>query len=195
MFTGIIEAFGKVENLKKDGDNLHITLSSSLAKSLKIDQSVAHNGVCLTVVACNAAQYTVTAISETLKKTNLGTLAVGERVNLERAMKLGDRLDGHLVQGHVDQTATCTEVLSEEGSWTYHFTYDPKKGNITIEKGSITVNGVSLTVVDSGSDSFSVAIIPYTYEHTTFHAFKKGTIVNLEFDLIGKYLAKLASKG
>jgi riboflavin synthase len=195
MFTGIIEAFGKVENLKKDGDNLHITLSSSLAKSLKIDQSVAHNGVCLTVVACNAAQYTVTAISETLKKTNLGTLAVGERVNLERAMKLGDRLDGHLVQGHVDQTATCTEILSEEGSWKYHFTYDPKKGNITIEKGSITVNGVSLTVVDSGSDSFSVAIIPYTYEHTTFHAFKKGTIVNLEFDLIGKYLAKLASKG
>ncbi len=195
MFTGIIEAFGKVENLKKDGDNLHITLSSSLAKSLKIDQSVAHNGVCLTVVACNAAQYTVTAISETLKKTNLGTLAVGERVNLERAMKLGDRLDGHLVQGHVDQTATCTEVLSEEGSWKYHFTYDPKKGNITIEKGSITVNGVSLTVVDSGSDSFSVAIIPYTYKHTTFHAFKKGTIVNLEFDLIGKYLAKLASKG
>ncbi len=195
MFTGIIEAFGKVENLKKDGDNLHITLSSSLAKSLKIDQSVAHNGVCLTVVACNAAQYTVTAISETLKKTNLGTLAVGERVNLERAMKLGDRLDGHLVQGHVDQTATCTEVLIEEGSWKYHFTYDPKKGNITIEKGSITVNGVSLTVVDSGSDSFSVAIIPYTYEHTTFHAFKKGTIVNLEFDLIGKYLAKLASKG
>jgi riboflavin synthase len=195
MFTGIIEAFGKVENLKKDGDNLHITLSSALAKSLKIDQSVAHNGVCLTVVACNAAQYTVTAISETLKKTNLGTLAVGERVNLERAMKLGDRLDGHLVQGHVDQTATCTEVLSEEGSWKYHFTYDPKKGNITIEKGSITVNGVSLTVVDSGSDSFSVAIIPYTYEHTTFHAFKKGTIVNLEFDLIGKYLAKLASKG
>jgi riboflavin synthase len=195
MFTGIIEAFGKVENLKKDGDNLHIKLSSALAKSLKIDQSVAHNGVCLTVVACNAAQYTVTAISETLKKTNLGTLAVGERVNLERAMKLGDRLDGHLVQGHVDQTATCTEVLSEEGSWKYHFTYDPKKGNITIEKGSITVNGVSLTVVDSGSDSFSVAIIPYTYEHTTFHAFKKGTIVNLEFDLIGKYLAKLASKG
>jgi len=195
MFTGIIEAFGKVENLKKDGDNLHITLSSSLAKSLKIDQSVAHNGVCLTVVACNEAQFTVTAISETLKKTNLGTLAVGERVNLERAMKLGDRLDGHLVQGHVDQTATCTEVLSEEGSWKYHFTYDPKKGNITIEKGSITVNGVSLTVVDSGSDSFSVAIIPYTYEHTTFHAFKKGTIVNLEFDLIGKYLAKLASKG
>lgn len=195
MFTGIIEAFGKVESLKKDGDNLHITLSSALAKSLKIDQSVAHNGVCLTVVACNAAQYTVTAISETLKKTNLGTLAVGERVNLERAMKLGDRLDGHLVQGHVDQTATCTEVLSEEGSWKYHFTYDPKKGNITIEKGSITVNGVSLTVVDSGSDSFSVAIIPYTYEHTTFHAFKKGTIVNLEFDLIGKYLAKLASKG
>ena len=195
MFTGIIEAFGKVENLKKDGDNLHITLSSSLAKSLKIDQSVAHNGVCLTVVACNAAQYTVTAISETLKKTNLGTLAVGERVNLERAMKLGDRLDGHLVQGHVDQTATCTEVLSEEGSWKYHFIYDPKKGNITIEKGSITVNGVSLTVVDSGSDSFSVAIIPYTYKHTTFHAFKKGTIVNLEFDLIGKYLAKLASKG
>lgn len=195
MFTGIIEAFGKVENLKKDGDNLHITLSSALAKSLKIDQSVAHNGVCLTVVACNAAQYTVTAIGETLKKTNLGTLAVGERVNLERAMKLGDRLDGHLVQGHVDQTATCTEILSEEGSWKYHFTYDPKKGNITIEKGSITVNGVSLTVVDSGSDSFSVAIIPYTYEHTTFHAFKKGTIVNLEFDLIGKYLAKLASKG
>lgn len=195
MFTGIIEAFGKVENLKKDGDNLHITLSSALAKSLKIDQSVAHNGVCLTVVACNAAQYTVTAISETLKKTNLGTLAVGERVNLERAMKLGNRLDGHLVQGHVDQTATCTEVLSEEGSWKYHFTYDPKKGNIIIEKGSITVNGVSLTVVDSGSDSFSVAIIPYTYEHTTFHAFKKGTIVNLEFDLIGKYLAKLASKG
>ena len=194
MFTGIIEAFGKVESLKKDNENLHITLSSPIAKSLKVDQSVAHNGVCLTVVACNAEQYTVTAIKETLKKSNLGLLSVGELVNLERAMKLGDRLDGHLVQGHVDQTAICNEAIREEGSWKFKFTYDDKKRNITIEKGSITVNGVSLTVVDSGSNSFSVAIIPYTYEHTTFHALKKGSVVNLEFDLIGKYLAKLVSK-
>ena len=169
MFTGIIEAFGKITELKKEDTNLHITLESELASSLKIDQSVAHNGVCLTVVACDSTSYTVTAIDETLNKTNLGTLQTGDLLNLERAMKLGDRLDGHMVQGHVDQTAECISSSNQDGSWTYTFVYDPSKGNITIEKGSITVNGVSLTVVDSLEDRFSVAIIPYTYEHTNFH--------------------------
>jgi riboflavin synthase len=160
MFTGIIEAFGRVTELKKEDTNLHITLESALASSLKIDQSVAHNGVCLTVVACDTKTYTVTAIDETLTKSNLGTLQKGDLINLERAMKLGDRLDGHMVQGHVDQIAECVESSNAEGSWTYTFAYDPNKGNITIEKGSITVNGVSLTVVDSKEDRFSVAIIP-----------------------------------
>ena len=194
MFTGIIEAFGKITELKKEDTNLHITLESELASSLKIDQSVAHNGVCLTVVACDSSSYMVTAIDETLNKTNLGTLKIGDLLNLERAMKLGDRLDGHMVQGHVDQTAECVNSSNHEGSWTYTFVYDPSKGNITIEKGSITVNGVSLTVVDSLEDRFSVAIIPYTYENTNFHKLARGKIVNLEFDLIGKYLSKLYLK-
>lgn len=194
MFTGIIEAFGKITELKKEDTNLHITLESELASSLKIDQSVAHNGVCLTVVACDSSSYMVTAIDETLNKTNLGTLKIGDLLNLERAMKLGDRLDGHMVQGHVDQTAECVNSSNHEGSWTYTFVYDPSRGNITIEKGSITVNGVSLTVVDSLEDRFSVAIIPYTYEHTNFHKLARGKIVNLEFDLIGKYLSKLYLK-
>jgi len=194
MFTGIIEAFGRVTELKKEDTNLHITLESALASSLKIDQSVAHNGVCLTVVACDTKTYTVTAIDETLTKSNLGTLQKGDLINLERAMKLGDRLDGHMVQGHVDQIAECVESSNAEGSWTYTFAYDPNKGNITIEKGSITVNGVSLTVVDSKEDRFSVAIIPYTYEYTNFHTLSPGKIVNLEFDLIGKYLTKLYLK-
>ena len=191
MFTGIIEAFGTVKSLEKESTNLHITLESDLAKTLKIDQSVAHNGVCLTVVACDQKNYTVTAIEETLLKSNIGTLQINDLINLERAMKLGDRLDGHMVQGHVDQIATCLQAENKEGSWFYTFRYDSKKGNITIEKGSITINGVSLTVVDSQKDRFSVAIIPYTYEHTNFHTFAPEKIVNLEFDLIGKYITKL----
>ena len=193
MFTGIIEAFGTVKSLEKESTNLHITLESDLAKTLKIDQSVAHNGVCLTVVACDQKNYTVTAIEETLLKSNIGTLQINDLINLERAMKLGDRLDGHMVQGHVDQIATCIQAENKKGSWLYTFRYDSKKGNITIEKGSITVNGVSLTVVDSQKDRFSVAIIPYTYENTNFHTFAPDKIVNLEFDLIGKYIAKLYS--
>jgi len=191
MFTGIIEAFGTVKSLEKESTNLNITLESDLAKTFKIDQSVAHNGVCLTVVACDQKTYTVTAIEETLLKSNIGTLQINDLINLERAMKLGDRLDGHMVQGHVDQIATCLQAENKEGSWFYTFRYDSKKGNITIEKGSITVNGVSLTVVDSQKDHFSVAIIPYTYEHTNFHTFAPNKVVNLEFDLIGKYIAKL----
>ena len=191
MFTGIIEAFGTVKSLEKESTNLHITLESDLAKTLKIDQSVAHNGVCLTVVACDQKTYMVTAIEETLLKSNIGTLQINDLINLERAMKLGDRLDGHMVQGHVDQIATCIKAENKEGSWLYTFSYDSKRGNITIEKGSITVNGVSLTVVDSQKDCFSVAIIPYTYEHTNFHTFVPDKIVNLEFDLIGKYITKL----
>ena len=193
MFTGIIEAFGTVKSLEKESTNLHITLESDLAKTLKIDQSVAHNGVCLTVIACDQKTYRVTAIEETLLKSNIGTLQINDLINLERAMKLGDRLDGHMVQGHVDQIATCIQVQNNKGSWLYTFSYNSKKGNITIEKGSITVNGVSLTVVDSQKDHFSVAIIPYTYENTNFHTFAPDKIVNLEFDLIGKYIAKLNS--
>ena len=195
MFTGIIEAFGTVKSLEKESTNLHITLESDLAKTLKIDQSVAHNGICLTVVACDQETYIVTAIEETLLKSNIGALKVNDLINLERAMKLGDRLDGHMVQGHVDQIATCIKAENKKGSWLYTFTYDSKKGNITIEKGSITVNGVSLTVVDSQKDRFSVAIIPYTYEHTNFHTFTPDKIVNLEFDFIGKYITKLYSNG
>ena len=193
MFTGIIEDLGKIEKLEREGDNLHITITSSLSPELKIDQSVAHNGVCLTVVQLNNSNYTVTAIEETLSKTNLGTLHEGDVVNLERAMILGTRLDGHIVQGHVDQTAICKEVVSKDGSWIFTFKYDSELNNVTIEKGSITVNGVSLTVVNSKPTEFSVAIIPYTYEHTTFKNFKKGTVVNLEFDVIGKYVKRLMS--
>lgn len=191
MFTGIIETLGKVEKLEKEGGNLHITVSSSITQELKIDQSVSHNGVCLTVVAIEDDSYTVTAIEETLDKSSLGTLKVGDIVNLERAMLLGARLDGHIVQGHVDQTAVCASIDQKDGSWFFTFQYDPKLNNITIEKGSITVDGVSLTVVDSKKDSFSVAIIPYTYEHTRFHTYKEGAVVNLEFDVVGKYVARL----
>lgn len=193
MFTGIIETLGIVTEIKKEQNNLHLTLSSSITPELKIDQSVAHNGICLTVVAINKTKYTVTAIGETINKTNIGNWNVNDEVNLERAMKLGDRLDGHIVQGHVDQTATCIEAYETNGSWHYTFEYDPNRSNITIEKGSITVNGVSLTVVNSEKNKFSVAIIPYTYEHTNFHNFKVGTVVNLEFDVIGKYVARLHS--
>ena len=194
MFTGIIEAFAKVNALKKEGENLHIELESKLATELKIDQSVSHNGVCLTVVARDNKFYTVTAIKETLEKTNLGLLKVGDLVNFERAMQLGSRLDGHIVQGHVDQTAKCIAAEALDGSWKYTFEYDSIPKNITIEKGSITVNGVSLTVVNSKNNSFSVAIIPYTYENTNFKDLKVGKIVNLEFDLIGKYISKLYLK-
>jgi len=191
MFTGIIEDMGIVMGLKKDLGNLHISIKSNLTPELKIDQSMAHNGVCLTVVDIKDDVYTVTAIKETLDKSNLGTINIHDKVNLERAMKLGDRLDGHMVQGHVDQTAVCTKVEETNGSWMFSFHYDSKLNNITIEKGSITVNGTSLTVVDSKKDSFSVAIIPYTFDHTNFSTFKEGSIVNLEFDVLGKYVSKL----
>lgn len=193
MFTGIIETFGTIENIREDGSNRHFTLKSPITNELKIDQSVAHNGVCLTVVALDGDSYTVTAIKETLLKTNLGHWKTGQKVNLERAMKLGDRLDGHIVQGHTDQTGTCTAIKEANGSWYFTFEYDKNYNNITIEKGSVTVNGVSLTVVDSKDNSFSVAIIPYTYEHTNFHEFEVGTTVNLEFDVIGKYVARIES--
>jgi len=191
MFTGIIEDMGVVSNLKKDLNNLHISIKSKLTPELKIDQSIAHNGVCLTIVAIDQDEYTVTAIKETFDKSNFGLLQVGDKVNFERAMILGARLDGHIVQGHVDQTAVCTQVLETEGSWMFSFKYDSSLSNITIEKGSITVNGTSLTVVDSKKDSFSVAIIPYTYDHTNFSTFEIGTVVNLEFDVLGKYVTKL----
>ena len=194
MFTGIIEDLGIVEALEQENTNLNLTINSKLASELKIDQSVSHNGVCLTVIDLTASSYTVTAIKETLDKTNLNSLKVGDRVNLERGLKLGDRLDGHMVQGHVDQVGTCINVEAQNGSWTYTFEYNPKLGNITIEKGSVTVNGVSLTVVNSKDNGFSVAIIPYTYEHTNFHAFEEGTVVNLEFDVIGKYVSRLHTK-
>jgi len=191
MFTGIIEDFGTITKLEKENENLHLSLESSITAELKIDQSVAHNGVCLTVVKIDGNQYTVTAIKETLEKTNLSTWKVGAKINLERAMKLGARLDGHIVQGHVDQVGSCTEIKEEGGSWVFSFEYDLSQKNITIEKGSITVNGTSLTVVNSGINTFSVAIIPYTYEHTNFHTFEKGTLVNLEFDVVGKYITKM----
>ena len=194
MFTGIIEDLGVVESLEREATNLHLTIQSRLASKLKIDQSVSHNGVCLTVVKCNANCYTVTAIKETLAKTNFYTLKQGVIVNLERGLKLGDRLDGHMVQGHIDQIGTCVGVQSQNGSWIYTFEYDPSLGNITIEKGSITINGVSLTVVDSENNGFSVAIIPYTYEHTNFKQLNIGSVVNLEFDVIGKYVSRLHAK-
>lgn len=189
MFTGIIESLGQVVDLKKDQENLHITVKSNFTNELKIDQSVAHNGVCLTVVEINNDEYVVTAIKETLDKTNLNTLQSGTIVNLERCMKLGDRLDGHIVQGHVDSTAICTNIQSEDGSTKFTFKYEGDQ--ITVEKGSVTVNGVSLTVVDSKRNEFSVAIIPFTLEHTNFKNFEVGTKVNLEFDVIGKYVARL----
>ena len=191
MFTGIIETLGTIQEIKKENSNLHITINSSITAELKIDQSVAHNGVCLTVVALTDDSYSVTAIDETIKKTNLINWKIGDLVNLERAMKLGDRLDGHIVQGHVDQIGTCTTAAETNGSWLYTFEYDENLHNITIEKGSITVNGVSLTVVNSKKNEFSVAIIPYTYEHTNFKNFEVGTKINLEFDVIGKYVSRL----
>ncbi|NND61834.1 MAG: riboflavin synthase [Flavobacteriaceae bacterium] len=192
MFTGIIESIGEIVELKEEGENLHIRVKSELSPELKVDQSVSHNGVCLTVVEVNEDNYVVTAISETLDKSNLGKLRLHSKVNLERAMKLGDRLDGHIVQGHVDQTGVCSEIENKDGSWIFTFNYSNSFGNITIEKGSITVNGVSLTVVNSKSESFSVAIIPYTYDNTNFHSLKKGDTVNLEFDVVGKYLKRLS---
>ena len=191
MFSGIIEEAAKVVDIQKEQENIHITLTCSFAKHLKIDQSVSHNGVCLTVVKQQGDTYTVTAIKETLEKSNLGLLHVGDKVNLERSMKLESLLDGHMVQGHVDQTAVCTKVEEADGSWYYTFEYDPTKGNITVEKGSISVNGVSLTVVNSKEKSFQVAIIPFTYEVTNFHTIKEGTVVNLEFDIVGKYISKI----
>lgn len=191
MFTGIIENLGKITKLEKVNGNLNMTLKCSFSDELKIDQSVAHNGICLTVVDISGNNYTVTAIKETIDKTNIGDLQVGDTVNLERAMKLGDRLDGHMVQGHVDQVGTCVSIKETDGSWFFTFHYDSNLGNVTIEKGSITVNGVSLTVVNSEVDRFSVAIIPYTYEHTNFKNFEVGTKINLEFDVLGKYIQKL----
>jgi len=191
MFTGIIETLGVVTKLKLDKDNLHITIKSSITAELKIDQSVAHNGVCLTVVDIIGEEYVVTAIKETLNKTNIGNLVVGQEVNLERAMKLGDRLDGHIVQGHVDEIGFCKNIRDENGSTVFTFSYQSENNNITIEKGSITVNGVSLTVVNSKKNEFSVAIIPYTLENTVFKNFKVEDKVNLEFDVIGKYVARL----
>jgi len=191
MFTGIIEELGTITSLKSDQENLDITVQANFTSELKIDQSVAHNGVCLTVVAIDGDHYTVTAIKETLDKTNLNDLKEGAIVNLERGMKLGDRLDGHIVQGHVDQTAVCKSVSEADGSWYFTFEYDSGLNNITIEKGSITVNGVSLTVVNSQKNEFSVAIIPYTYAHTNFNTFTEGTVVNLEFDVIGKYVKRI----
>jgi len=191
MFTGIIETLGTLTQKVKENDNLHLTVASSITNELKIDQSVAHNGICLTVVAINNEEYTVTAIKETINKTNLGDWEVGDTLNIERAMKLGDRLDGHIVQGHVDQTAICTAIEEANGSWYFTFEYDPSLENITIEKGSITINGTSLTVVNSKLNSFSVAIIPYTYENTNFNSFKVGTKVNLEFDVVGKYVKRI----
>jgi riboflavin synthase len=193
MFTGIIETLGIIKDLKKQDGNLHISIESSLLNELKIDQSVSHNGICLTVVAIENNLYTVTAIQETIDKTNIGNWDINDVVNLERAMKLGDRLDGHLVQGHVDQIGVCKFIEETNGSWLFTFEYDVLLHNITIEKGSVTVNGVSLTVVNSKTNEFSVAIIPYTYEHTNFKFFKIGTKVNLEFDVIGKYVTKLYS--
>lgn len=191
MFSGIVEEAATVVKVDKEQDNLHITMQCSFVDDLKIDQSISHNGVCLTVVKKNNDTYTVTAIKETLLKSNLGLLKVGDKVNLERSMKLNERLDGHIVQGHVDQTAKCTKVVEASGSWYYTFEYDPLLSNITVEKGSVSVNGVSLTVVNSKKGSFEVAIIPYTHEHTNFHQIIAGTTVNLEFDIIGKYVAKL----
>jgi len=193
MFTGIIEEIGEIINIKQEQSNFHFDIKAQFSNELKIDQSVAHNGVCLTVVSIDKSNqvYRVTAIDETLQKTNLGDMKPGDKLNLERGAQINSRLDGHIVQGHVDQTATCILVNEHEGSWTYRFEYDAKQQNVTIEKGSITINGVSLTVVDSDLNAFSVAIIPYTYEHTTFHTLVAGDRVNLEFDVIGKYVKRL----
>ncbi len=192
MFTGIIETIGVVEKIEKDAKNIHFTVNSPISSELKIDQSISHNGVCLTVVKLAENTHVVTAIDETLQKSNLGVLKQGDKVNLERCMPANGRFDGHIVQGHVDQTAICTKIEEAAGSWYFTFEYEPL-GNITVEKGSITINGVSLTVVNSKENSFSVAIIPYTYEHTNFNSLKVGNSANLEFDIVGKYVARLLS--
>lgn len=194
MFTGIIETLGTVVSVVEEGTNIHYTVESTLSNELKIDQSVAHNGVCLTVVALTDTGYTVTAIEETLEKTNLKYMVAGGKVNLERCMQMNGRLDGHIVQGHVDQTAICVKREELDGSWEYRFKYDGSKGNVTVEKGSVCVNGISLTVVNSAVDEFSVFIIPYTFEHTNLHEVNTGDTVNLEFDIIGKYVARLLQK-
>lgn len=192
MFSGIVEEAASVVKLVKDQDNLHITMQCSFTDELKIDQSISHNGVCLTVVNIDGDNYTVTAIRETLLKSNLGLLKVDDKVNLERSTRLDSRLDGHMVQGHVDLTATCKEVSEADGSWYFTFEYEPtSEEHITVEKGSASVNGVSLTVVNSKDNSFQVAIIPFTYDLTNFHKFKPGSVVNLEFDIIGKYIARI----
>lgn len=191
MFTGIIETLGLVKSLETDQQNLHITINSPISSQLKIDQSVAHNGVCLTVVAVGDETHTVTAIQETLSKTALGQLKTGSLVNLERCMQMNGRLDGHIVQGHVDQIAKCIDIEDQGGSWKYTFEYDASLGNVTVEKGSICINGISLTVFNSQENKFSVAIIPYTYQNTNLKEVKAGDIVNLEFDIIGKYVARL----
>jgi len=198
MFSGIIEEAAQVVALKKDQENLHLTMECSFVNELKIDQSVAHNGVCLTVVEMTDKTYTVTAIKETLERSNLGKLEVGSKVNLERSMIMNGRLDGHIVQGHVDQTAVCTDVTEADGSWyfTFEYAFDrdmAKRGYMTVDKGSVTVNGVSLTVCNPTDNTFQVAIIPYTYEHTNFHQIKPGTVVNIEFDIIGKYVSRMMS--
>lgn len=194
MFTGIIETLGKITHLNKEQSNLHITVKSAISKDLKIDQSVAHNGVCLTVVDLKDDEHTVTAIDETLQKTNIGDLKIGDLINLERCMQMNGRLDGHIVQGHVDQTAKCINLQESDGSWIFTFEYDASKGNVTVEKGSVCVNGISLTVVNSGENTFSVAIIPYTYENTNLQNVKSGNFVNIEFDIIGKYVAKMMGR-
>ena len=194
MFSGIVETTARVAAIREEGGNRHFTLECPFTDELKIDQSIAHNGVCLTVVSIEDDRYTTTAIRETLLKSNLGGLRVGDPVNLERSMRPDALLDGHIVQGHVDQTARCTAIDEEDGSWYFAFEYDPSQGNVTVEKGSVAVNGVSLTVVDSREGAFRVAIIPYTYEHTNFHALKVGSTVNLEFDIVGKYIARLMER-
>jgi riboflavin synthase len=195
MFTGIIETSGKLESIQSEGTNVHFTFSSAITHELKIDQSLAHNGVCLTVIEISGNKYKVTAIQETLQRTNLGDLKAGDLVNLERCMPANGRFDGHIVQGHVDTTAVCKSVKDLNGSFEFVFSYVPgQKSDVTVEKGSVTVNGVSLTVVQSGPDLFSVCIIPYTFEHTNFHAIKPGSRVNIEFDIVGKYVARLLGK-
>ena len=194
MFSGIVETTARIAAIREEGGNRHFTLECPFTDELKIDQSIAHNGVCLTVVSIEGDRYTTTAIHETLLKSNLGELRVGDPVNLERSMRPNALLDGHIVQGHVDQTARCTAINEADGSWYFAFEYDPSQGNVTVEKGSVAVNGVSLTVVDSREGAFRVAIIPYTYEHTNFHALKVGSTVNLEFDIVGKYIARLMER-
>jgi len=194
MFTGIVETLGRVTKIAREGGNLHISVVASFLPELKIDQSIAHNGACLTVVKINSDSYVVTAVEETLSKTNLGDLTSGDLINLERCVKVGERLDGHIVQGHVDLTGICAMMEELDGSWKFSFTYDKRSGHVTVPKGSICVNGVSLTVVDSAPGSFSVVVIPFTYEHTTFKKMKPGDEVNLEFDVIGKYVAALVKQ-